>query len=206
MSGVRPKWITRRHPAVAPLHLAEYRTRGIGRSYTHSMFKPAPLKLSDLASLRGIQTEETRVAASRKWTLAFLAFLSACGSDDGGSAQESTSLTGETTQSTTATSTSSTTSEVATTTTSNVPVSSTTSAVAAAQGGCTKLPNMVGQDLQLAQDTMQASGFYSLSSHDATGQGRSQVLDRNWTVVDQATSRRVVRDGRAEHRFRSSKR
>jgi hypothetical protein len=47
------------------------------------------------------------------------------------------------------------------------------------------VPDAVGLDLQLAQDTMQAAGFYSLISHDATGQDRFQVLDRNWTVCDQ---------------------
>ena len=47
------------------------------------------------------------------------------------------------------------------------------------------VPNMVGEDLQLAQDTMQAAGFYILRSHDATGEGRSQVLDRAWKVCDQ---------------------
>lgn len=50
------------------------------------------------------------------------------------------------------------------------------------------VPNVVGIDLQLAQDTLQAAGFYVLRSHDATGQGRLQVLDRNWTVVDQTPS------------------
>lgn len=50
------------------------------------------------------------------------------------------------------------------------------------------VPNVVGIDLQLAQDTLQAAGFYVLRSHDATGQGRLQVLDRNWTVVDQDPS------------------
>ena len=47
------------------------------------------------------------------------------------------------------------------------------------------VPNVVGKDLQFAQDTMQAAGLYHLSSHDSTGQGRSQVLDRNWIVTDQ---------------------
>ncbi len=47
------------------------------------------------------------------------------------------------------------------------------------------VPNVVGIDLQLAQDALQAAGFYVLRSHDATGQGRFQVVDRNWTVVDQ---------------------
>ena len=54
-----------------------------------------------------------------------------------------------------------------------------------ADAGGTTLPDAVGMDLQLAQDTMQASGFYLLTSHDATGQDRFQVLDRNWTVCDQ---------------------
>jgi hypothetical protein len=47
------------------------------------------------------------------------------------------------------------------------------------------LPDAVGLDLQLAQDTMQASGFYFLTSHDASGEGRLQILDRNWKVCDQ---------------------
>lgn len=52
--------------------------------------------------------------------------------------------------------------------------------------GSAPLPDAVGMDLQLAQDTMQAAGFYGLISHDATGEGRLQVLDRNWTVCDQS--------------------
>lgn len=52
--------------------------------------------------------------------------------------------------------------------------------------GAAPLPDVVGMDPQLAQDTMQAAGFYGLISHDATGEGRLQVLDRNWTVCDQS--------------------
>lgn len=48
------------------------------------------------------------------------------------------------------------------------------------------LPDTVGMDLQAAQDTLQAAGFFLLRSHDATGQDRYQVLDRNWTVCDQS--------------------
>ena len=55
----------------------------------------------------------------------------------------------------------------------------------AAAGNIT-VPNMVGEDLQLAQDTMQAAGLYSLKSHDVTGQDRFQVVDRNWKVCDQS--------------------
>jgi hypothetical protein len=53
------------------------------------------------------------------------------------------------------------------------------------EGDRATLPDVVGMDLQLAQDTMQASGFYLLTSHDATGQDRFQVVDRNWTVCSQ---------------------
>lgn len=51
--------------------------------------------------------------------------------------------------------------------------------------GTITVPNMVGQDLQLAQDTMQAAGLYLLRSHDATGAGRFQIIDRAWKVCDQ---------------------
>ncbi|MCX5529784.1 hypothetical protein OG785_04305 [Streptomyces sp. NBC_00006] len=52
--------------------------------------------------------------------------------------------------------------------------------------GCSKeLPNMVGSQLQEAQDTAQSEGFNNLSSTDVTGQGRAQVWDRNWRVCSQ---------------------
>jgi hypothetical protein len=47
------------------------------------------------------------------------------------------------------------------------------------------VPNVVGVNHQLAQDTMQAAGFYFLTEEDATGQGRLLVNDRNWVVVSQ---------------------
>ncbi|GAA0971933.1 hypothetical protein GCM10009555_024150 [Acrocarpospora macrocephala] len=40
-------------------------------------------------------------------------------------------------------------------------------------------------NLQQAQDTMQAAGFYLLRDRDATGQNRFQVNDRNWIVTRQ---------------------
>jgi hypothetical protein len=40
-----------------------------------------------------------------------------------------------------------------------------------------------GTDLQLAQDLVQEAGIFFSRSEDATGQDRSQVMDRNWTVV-----------------------
>ncbi len=49
-----------------------------------------------------------------------------------------------------------------------------------------KIPNVVGKNHQLAQDTMQAAGLYVLLEEDATGQGRALVFDRNWVVVSQS--------------------
>ncbi|MFF7870498.1 hypothetical protein ACFZCT_29065 [Streptomyces qaidamensis] len=48
-----------------------------------------------------------------------------------------------------------------------------------------ELPNVVGQDLQAAQDAAQAAGFYVLDDQDASGQKRLQVMDRNWIVCSQ---------------------
>ncbi|MGY3200452.1 hypothetical protein [Streptomyces sp. TE5632] len=47
------------------------------------------------------------------------------------------------------------------------------------------LPDMVGKGLQSAQDESQAAGFYHLTSHDALGRGRNQILDRGWKVCSQ---------------------
>ena len=47
------------------------------------------------------------------------------------------------------------------------------------------VPNVVGQNLQRAQDMMQAAGFYNLHSYDVTGESSFQILDRNWRVVEQ---------------------
>ncbi|WP_284581550.1 PASTA domain-containing protein [Streptomyces sp. 2P-4] len=47
------------------------------------------------------------------------------------------------------------------------------------------LPDLVGMGLQAAQDAAQAAGFHSLTSHDALGRGREQLLDRGWKVCSQ---------------------
>ena len=47
------------------------------------------------------------------------------------------------------------------------------------------MPDVVCLDLQQAQDTIQGAGVFFSRSDDATGQGRAQVLDRNWIVVAQ---------------------
>lgn len=56
---------------------------------------------------------------------------------------------------------------------------------ARAVAGSIEVPDVVGIDHQLAQDTMQAAGLYNLAEEDATGQGRMLLFDRNWTVVSQ---------------------
>lgn len=50
------------------------------------------------------------------------------------------------------------------------------------------VPDVVGMNHQLAQDTLQANGFYLLVEEDATGQGRVLVWDRNWEVVSQSVA------------------
>jgi beta-lactam-binding protein with PASTA domain len=50
------------------------------------------------------------------------------------------------------------------------------------------VPNVVCVDLQKAQDMLQAAGFFILWSEDATGQGRQQLVDRNWVVVRQSVA------------------
>ncbi|MFF2544697.1 hypothetical protein ACFVUY_19255 [Kitasatospora sp. NPDC058063] len=55
----------------------------------------------------------------------------------------------------------------------------------AAAAGTAVLPNFVGMGLQSAQDTAQGAGFFLLTSHDALGRDRNQILDRNWKVCTQ---------------------
>lgn len=50
------------------------------------------------------------------------------------------------------------------------------------------MPNLVGSDLQAAQDQIQAltgNPTFITLSHDATGQARQQVVDSNWKVCSQ---------------------
>jgi hypothetical protein len=104
-------------------------------------------------------------------------FLAGCNADNnsqGGDINRSTSSTATALTTATTGASTTTTAAVPTTTSGNTSVAATI-----------VVPNVVGKDLQFAQDTMQAAGLYHLTSHDSTGQGRSQVLDRNWQVTDQ---------------------
>jgi hypothetical protein len=48
------------------------------------------------------------------------------------------------------------------------------------------MPDVVCMNLQDAQDYIQTFGVFYSRSVDATGQGRSQIIDSNWLVVDQS--------------------
>ena len=48
------------------------------------------------------------------------------------------------------------------------------------------VPDVVCMDLQAAQDSLQAAGFFNLGSEDGSGEGRMQILDRDWVVVAQS--------------------
>jgi hypothetical protein len=48
------------------------------------------------------------------------------------------------------------------------------------------VPHVVCMNLQDAQDSMQAAGFFNLGSADGSGQGRMQILDRDWVVIKQS--------------------
>jgi hypothetical protein len=48
-----------------------------------------------------------------------------------------------------------------------------------------KMPSLVGQNLQLSQDQLQALGSYLMDQTDAAGLSRVQVLDSNWQVCAQ---------------------
>jgi hypothetical protein len=110
--------------------------------------------------------------------------LAGCGADK-------ESQDGDVGGSTSSTATALTTATTAASTTTTMASTTTTSASTATSGNTSSVgkivvPNVVGKDLQFAQDTMQAAGLYNLTSHDSTGQARSQVLDRNWQVTDQS--------------------
>lgn len=47
------------------------------------------------------------------------------------------------------------------------------------------MPDVVCMDLQLAQDKVQAAGFYRVAAQDASGRRRRQADDQNWVVVSQ---------------------
>lgn len=62
------------------------------------------------------------------------------------------------------------------------------------------VPKLIGMGLQTAQDSAQAAGFRNLTSHDSSGRGRHQILDRDWKVCSQtpAAGKAAPRDSRID--------
>ncbi len=62
-------------------------------------------------------------------------------------------------------------------------------ATPAPEGAATwTMPNLVGANLQDAQDAIQSltgNAIFFTKSHDATGAGRHQIFDRDWKVCSQ---------------------
>lgn len=56
------------------------------------------------------------------------------------------------------------------------------------------MPSLVGKNLQEAKNELQALGSAALDQRDASGQGRTQILDSNWKVCAQepATGQKVA--------------
>jgi hypothetical protein len=56
-----------------------------------------------------------------------------------------------------------------------------------------KMPDLVGENLQDAQDELQSRGSFLMDQVDATGEDRWQLLDSNWYVCSQkpAAGKRV---------------
>jgi PASTA domain len=48
------------------------------------------------------------------------------------------------------------------------------------------VPNVTCMNLQDAQNTLQSAGFFNLASVDGLGQGRQQILERDWLVTKQS--------------------
>jgi hypothetical protein len=102
----------------------------------------------------------------------------------------SSSLSVDSSTSTTATTLSTSTTSPSTTIAPTTTVApSTTTTTKAAPTTTTKvaalMPNVVGLNLQDAQDSIQDAGVFFSRSYDCTGAGRSQIVDSNWLVITQ---------------------
>ncbi|GAA2062272.1 PASTA domain-containing protein [Williamsia deligens] len=119
--------------------------------------------------------------------IAIIAAVASGGSGDDTTTAASAASTTTTTSTITVNAQPPATTAVESTTASPAPTSTSTQppvAAGAAAGGV--MPSVVCMNLQEAQDLIQQQGVFFSRSHDATGQGRRQVLDRNWVVVEQS--------------------
>ncbi len=61
------------------------------------------------------------------------------------------------------------------------------------------MPDVICMNLQDAQNEIQDHGVILSRSVDATGEGRSQIIDSNWVVVDQSPAAgTAIEEGDAE--------
>jgi hypothetical protein len=65
------------------------------------------------------------------------------------------------------------------------PAPAATETTTAQQTPTMTMPNVLGKNLQLAQDTLQRLGSYVMDQQDASGLGRMQINDSNWKVCTQ---------------------
>lgn len=74
----------------------------------------------------------------------------------------------------------------------------------AAAPGQWVMPDLTGQNLQAAQNQIQAmtgGQIFFTTSHDAAGRGRNQVVDDNWKVCSQNVAPGAPIDGSARIDF-----
>ncbi|MBT0565534.1 PASTA domain-containing protein [Williamsia sp. CHRR-6] len=113
-----------------------------------------------------------------------LSLLTACSAGDSSSSGGSAS-TDETTSTAVATSVSPPASADAPAVTAPVSSAPESAPLSTQSGGSGVMPAVVCMNLQSAQDLIQENGVFFSRSVDATGQGRRQLMDRNWIVVAQ---------------------
>ena len=123
---------------------------------------------------RGTRSRMSAVALS----IAVVAAVSACGS---GETESDSAASSEPSTAAPTTPLQQSPSEVPAAPTSTAPPAPTTPAEPAVNFS---MPNVVGMDLQSAQDLVQTNGVWLSMSHDLLG-SRNQAIDSNWLVCDQ---------------------
>lgn len=67
------------------------------------------------------------------------------------------------------------------------------------------VPDVIGKNREEAKRALQAAGFYNLTDEDATGRGRTIIIDHNWLVVDQNPKGGTVLEPKQKVLLRSKK-
>jgi hypothetical protein len=144
----------------------------VNRSWRAVATLVAPIVLLALGACTGSSSEAT-VAP----TVATTTTVAAATTTSTTTLRTSTTTGSTTTTALPATTTPATTTPVTTAPATTTPVPTST--------GPGLMPDVVCLNLQVAQDKIQQAGVFFSRSHDATGNGRLQILDRDWLVVAQ---------------------